>query len=66
MEADEAAEISAGAALAGAADAPEHELRVHIAKARQALDELEESLERLPASHPSEAEANVPSPSGRS
>ncbi|MFD7003894.1 ion transporter [Streptomyces mirabilis] len=66
MEADEAEETSAGAALAGAADAPEHELRVHIAKARQALDELEESLERLPASHPSEAEANVASPSGRS
>ncbi|MFE3408827.1 ion transporter [Streptomyces mirabilis] len=66
MEADEAEEISAGAALAGATDAPERELRVHIAKARQALDELEESLERLPASHPSAAEANVPSSSGRS
>lgn len=65
MEADEAEEVSAGAAFASAADTPEHELRAHIAKAPQALDELEESLERLPASHPREAEGNVPSPSGR-
>lgn len=45
-------------------DEAERELRERITTARQALDDLEASLQRLPARQPREAQGTVPSPSG--
>lgn len=53
-----------GLAVAGAADVAEWQLRDRIAQARRALDELEESLERLPVPRRRETEARAPSSPG--
>ncbi len=49
---------------AATADEAERELRDRITAARQALDDLEASLQRFSAPQPREAEGTVPSPSG--
>ncbi|WP_411147475.1 ion transporter [Streptomyces sp. A30] len=49
---------------AATADEAERELRDRITTARQALDDLEASLQRFAAPQPREAEGTVPSPSG--
>ncbi|MEU6379343.1 ion transporter [Streptomyces sp. NPDC046909] len=54
-----------GPAAAGAADDAERQLRDRIARARRALDELEESLERFPAPRRRETEARAPSSPGQ-
>lgn len=62
-EQDEARSV-AGPPPAATADEAERDLRDRITTARQALDDLEASLQRLPVRQSREAEGTVPSSSG--